>query len=350
MTDTKAAIEAGPAASADAAQTVQRLPNGYYLQLGAPEEDTNILDVWEAITTRKLLVFLVVLAFGLLTGFLAWVMPKQYLGEVALYVVPADKTSSSSSSGSTEEASVDLHMDYSADQITTMIMGREFLYKFLQDNNMIQVLFEKDWNQEQQRWEVKGLRRWIYGDTISVWDGYSKLTDILTISTDEGTGITTLSVKWTDPKLAAEWANKIVDTANQQLREHAIKESEAVLAQLQAQLRRTSVLELQQALYGLMQTQMSRVIAAQVHPEFALKVLDRAVEPEDQAIPYLQLILVMVGLFLGLIIALSIVLLLYSITKHKARRPAGESGKRKRRERKPVEKLVKPAEPERVET
>jgi|GEM_PF-2803943 len=345
MTDTKAAMDAEQATAPDIAQPVQRLPNGYYLQLGAPEEDTNILDVWEAITSRKLVVFLVVLAFGLFTGFLAWAMPKQYLGEVALYVVPADKSSSSSSSGSTEEASVDLHMDYTTDQITTMIMGREFLYKFLQDNNMIPILFEKDWNKEKEIWEVKGLRRWIYGDTISVWDGYSKLTSILTISTDSGTGITTLSVKWTDPKLAAEWANKIVDTANLQLREHAIKESEAVLAQLQAQVRRTSVLELQQALYGLMQTQMSRVIAARVHPEFALKVLDRAVEPEDQAIPYLQLILVVVGLFLGSIIALSVVLLLHSIAQHRTRRPTGESGNRRRRERKPAEKRVKPVKP-----
>lgn len=343
MTEVKE-TEAGQRAVGEAAQLAQPLPNGYYLQLGTPEEETNLLDVWEAITSRKLLVFLVVLAFGLLTGLLAWVMPKQYLGEVTLYIVASSKTTSGTSG---QDASVALNLEYTAEQITSLIEGREFLYKFIEDNNLLHTLFEEDWNKDTERWEVKGLRRWIYGDTISIWDGYSKLSGILTVSTDEATGITTISVKWTDPKLAAAWANKIVDTANQQLREYAIKESQAILSQLETQLRRTSVLELQQALYGLMETQLARVIAARVHPEFALKVLDRAVVPEDQAIPYLQLILVIVGLFLGLIIALSLVLLLHAIGTHKDKRPA--AGKRKRSERKAVKIAPEVAEAGRAE-
>lgn len=345
MTEVKEPEE-GQRAAGQATQLTQPLPNGYYLQLGAPEEETSLLDVWEAITSRKLLVFLVVLGFGLLTGLLAWVMPKQYLGEVTLYIVASSKADTTSGT-SGQEASVDLNLQYTTDQITSLIEGREFLYKLIEDNDLLYTLFEKDWNKDKKRWEVKGLRRWIYGDTISLWDGYSKLSDILTVSTDEATGITTVSVKWTDPKLAAEWANKIVDTANQQLREYAIKESQSILSQLETQLRRTRVLELQQALYGLMETQLARVIAARVHPEFALKVLDRAVVPEDQAIPYQQLILIIVGLFLGLIFALSLVLLLHAISTHKSKRPA--AGKRKRRERKTAENAPEVAEAGRAE-
>jgi capsular polysaccharide biosynthesis protein len=295
--------------------------------LGVPEEETNILDLWEAITSRKLLIFLVVLGFTLFTGFIAWAMPKQYLGEVTVTIVPATKDTTSSGS---DEPSVDMNMQYTAEEITGMIEGREFLYRFIRDNNMLPVLFEQDWDKDKKQWDVKLVHRWIYGDTISVWDGYGKLSNILDVSSDDETGLTTVSIKWTDPKLAAEWANKIVDTANKQLRDHAINESNAILAQLEMELRRTSVTELQQALYGLMQSQLAQIISARVHPEFVLKVLDRAVVPEDQAIPYLQLILVVVGMFLGMIIALSLVLLLQAIAKHKVQRGSGGEVKRGR--------------------
>lgn len=326
MTDTHSATNA-QAQAPGVATTGPQLPNGYFLQLGVPEEETNILDLWEAITSRKLLIFLVVLGFTLFTGFIAWAMPKQYLGAVTVTIVPTTKDTTSSGS---DEPSVDMNMQYTAEEITGMIEGREFLYRFIRDNNMLPVLFEQDWDKEKKQWDVKLVHRWIYGDTISVWDGYGKLSNILDVSSDDETGLTTVSIKWTDPKLAAEWANKIVDTANAQLRDHAINESNAILAQLEMELRRTSVTELQQALYGLMQAQLAQIISARVHPEFVLKVLDRAVVPEDQAIPYLQLILVVVGMFLGMIIALSLVLLLQAIEKHKAQRGSGGEAKRGR--------------------
>jgi uncharacterized protein involved in exopolysaccharide biosynthesis len=321
-------MDSKPPQPQPAGTEVSRLPNGYYLQLGVPEEETNILDLWEAVTSRKLLIFLVVLGFTLFTFFLASAMPKQYLGEVVVMLVPTSKDTSSSTS---DEASVDLNMEFSAEEIMGMIQGREFLYRFIRDHDMLPILFEKDWNKDKKAWQVKTVHRWIYGDTISVWDGYGKLNGILDVSTDEETGLTTLSIKWTDPKLAADWANMMVDTANRQLRDRAIRESETILAQLDVQLRRTSAVELQQALYGLMETQMAKIVAARVHPEFVMKVVDRAVVPEDPAIPYLQLILTLVGLFLGLIMALSLVLLLHTVSKHRARRPPSAGGKHKRK-------------------
>lgn len=316
--------------SQDRAEAVSRLPNGYYLQLGVPEEEVNILELWEAITSRKLLIFLVVLGFALFTGFIASILPKQYQGEAVVMIVPASKSTTGSTS---EETTVDLNMPYAAGEITSMIQGRSFLYPFIRDNDLLHILFEKNWNKEEKRWEFNWFERLIYGDSITIQDGYDKLTSKLDVATDEETGLTTVSIKWTDPKLAAEWSNKLVDEANRKLRDHIISESEAVLAQLEAQLRRTPAVELRQALYDLMETQMARIISARVHPEFVLKVVDRAVEPKYQAIPYLQLILVVVGIFLGLIFALSLVLLLNTIGKHKSRGRTGAVGKRNRPEK-----------------
>ena len=308
-----------PPAHAGEYTAVSRLPNGYFLQLGAPEEEMDFLDLWYAITSRKRMIFLVVLGFTLFGALLAWVLPKQYLGEVTVSIVTS-KSSTTSTSSVTATPSVDLNQPFTADEITGLIQGRAFIYKFIQDNQLLPILFEKDWNKDKKTWEPTLVHGWIYGDTISVWDGYTKLSDIMDVETDEETNLTTISLKWKDAKLAADWANKMVAALNEQMREHAIKESEAVLAQLQAQLNKTAMIELKLALYGLMETQMASVTAAKVHPEFAMKVLDIAVVPDDQAIPYLQLILIAVCLFLGIVIALSLVLLLHTIANSKAKR------------------------------
>ena len=319
-----------PPAGPNDGAPVASLPNGYYLQLGTPEEEMDFLDLWYAVISRKLMIFLVVAGFTAFGAFLAYVMPKQYLGEATVAYVVSKSTTSTASSVTTTPT-VDLNQPFTADEIAGLIQGRAFIYKFIQDNNLLPILFEKDWNKDKKAWEPSMVHRWIYGDTISIWDGYTKFSDILDVETDDETNLTTISLKWTDAKLATEWANKIVGTINSQLRELAIKESEDVLAQLQEQLNRTSALELKLALYGLMETQMAKVTAAKVHPEFAMKILDNAVVPDDQAIPYFQLILIAVSLFLGLVIALSLVLLLHAISKSRAKHPQKPSTKPSRR-------------------
>jgi uncharacterized protein involved in exopolysaccharide biosynthesis len=306
------------ATSAGEHSTVSRLPNGYFLQLGSPEEEMSFLDLWYAITSRKLMISLVVLGFALLGVILGLVMPRQYLGEATVSIVTA-KVATPTSSGVTTTPTVDINQPFSAEETIGLMQGRAFIYKFIQDNDLLPILFASDWNKDKKQWELSQMHRWIYGDTISVWDGYKKFGEKLDVETDDETNLTTVSFKWTDAKLAAEWSNKMVAALNSQLRAQAIKESSDILAQLQSQLDKTSSLEIRLALYGLMETQMAQITAAKVHPEFAMKVLDHAVVPEDQAIPYLQLILVAVSIFLGLVFALALVLLLHTISKTKAK-------------------------------
>ena len=317
-----------PPANALQSNAGSSLPNGYYLQLGAPEEEMDFLDLWYAITRRKLLIFLVMLGFALLGAMLAMVIPRQYLGEATVSLISSKNTKAVSSSV-TSTPTVDLYQPFTGDEITGLIQGRAFIYKFIQDNQLLPILFEKDWNKDKKVWEPTMMNRWKYGETISLWDGYKKFSSMLDVETDEETNLTTITVKWTDAKLAAEWANKMVAALNSQLREQAIQESEAILTQLQAQLNKTSAVELKLALFGLMETQMAHITAAKVHPEFAMKVLDHAVIPDDQAIPYLQLILILVCVFLGLVFSLSLVLLLHSISKSKEKRASHPSGNAK---------------------
>jgi hypothetical protein len=50
----------------------------------------------------------------------------------------------------------------------------------------------------------------------------------------------TLAIEWTQPEVAAEWANALVQRLNRRLRERALREAETNVAYLQAEMARTN--------------------------------------------------------------------------------------------------------------
>jgi len=72
---------------------------------------------------------------------------------------------------------------------------------------------------------------WDVGDPDDVprlSDAFEKFDDIRTIK-EEDSGLITLSIEWTDPVLAAEWANDLVWRLNERLRSDAITEADETI-------------------------------------------------------------------------------------------------------------------------
>lgn len=292
--------------SNEQSQITSQLPNGYFLQIGTAAEEVSLLSLWEAIISRKKLITIIVAGFTILGVLLALVLPRQYSAESI--IAEANAASQSQSTGGTDEIP-DLSVSVSVDEAVALMESRALLYDFIEKNKIMPVLFDSKWDEENNKWE-DGV------DVPTAWEGYDKfVSDILDISQDTETNLITVSTKWTDPELSAKWTNNLVDHINALLQQRAIEESEKIIKELNARLEKTTVLDLQQALYDLMEVQMGKIVSARVHPEYAFKVLDRALVPEEQAIPYFQLIIIGVMFFLGLVFALALALFLNTLSK-----------------------------------
>ena len=90
----------------------------------------------------------------------------------------------------------------------------------------------------------------------------------------------------------------MVKLTNATLRDRAIAESNRNLSYLNAQLEKTSVVELRQAIYRLIETEVKSVMIAEGSQEYAFKVIDPAVIPQDKIKPQRGL-MVFSGFFLG---------------------------------------------------
>jgi uncharacterized protein involved in exopolysaccharide biosynthesis len=140
---------------------------------------------------------------------------------------------------------------------------------------------------------------------------------VLTVRDDKRSGLTIVSVNWTDPVVAARWANDFVALANEMLLLRAIAQSKASIAYLDDQIAHTNVVEIQRVMYNLIESETKTLMLANVKPEYAFAVVDPAVPPEVRASPQ-RTLLVLLGLMFGGVMGAVIAFSHNAFRKHRA--------------------------------
>jgi uncharacterized protein involved in exopolysaccharide biosynthesis len=113
-----------------------------------------------------------------------------------------------------------------------------------------------------------------------------------------------MTIRWNDPRTAAKWANDLVKNTNDYLRAKAINESERHMEYLNDQLKKTTIVEAQKAIYALLQDEINTQMIAKGREEYALKVIDPAVAPEQAVSPGPALLAVL-GFVCGTFVAVA---------------------------------------------
>ncbi len=152
------------------------------------------------------------------------------------------------------------------------LRSKEIVADFIARNSLMPVLFADDWNAEQKQWKDEPPTT---EEAVKLFD-----EDIRTVFDDKDTGLVTLRIEWDDPAIASAWARSLVELANEDLRSKAIEEARASIAYLQNQLQTTTVVELKEAIYRLMESETRKIMLANVRPEYAFRVIDPARTPD----------------------------------------------------------------------
>ena len=141
----------------------------------------------------------------------------------------------------------------------------------------------------------------------TLWLGVKAFKEgVLTIKDDKRAGLTTIDIDWRDASLAAQWANGFVALANERIRARAIDEETRNIAFVTKQISQTNVVEVQHALYSLIENETKTLMLANARVDYAFTVIDPAVPPERKFGPHRSLIVlggILVGLTMGCMIA-----------------------------------------------
>lgn len=168
--------------------------------------------------------------------------------------------------------------------------------EYIRQNNLVPILFHKHWNLN------SGSLNSGSESIPVIWKAVRLFRKkIRSVVKDRQTGIITLTIRWTNPKLAAQWANGLVSLTNQYLRNRAIDMAETRITFLQAEVEKTHQIALRQDIYSLMESELEHEMIARGRREYALRVIDPAMVPQKPYTPsVLELFLFGLGCgFLG---------------------------------------------------
>jgi len=184
-----------------------------------------------------------------------------------------------------------------------VLKSRQFARDFIEQYNLMPVIFEDEWDAENERWLTEDPT-----ETPDLRDGAEFFhEEILQVGEERGTGLVTLGVEWTDPIVAAEWASVLVRRLNDRLREGALREAEANVAYLESEMTNTTLFSLQESIGRLLESELQKLMLARGNEEFAFKIVDPPVPPKQRVRPKRALTAV-VGTLLGGLLGVFIVL------------------------------------------
>jgi len=264
--------------------------------------------LWEA---RWLVITLTALCALVGLG-LRIVLPRQY--EAIIVISPASQSTGGAGTGGgmssmlsefgglASLAGLSVSGDSRKAESLTVLVSGALTEDYIQKNNLLPVLFYKQWDAQARRWKPTTKEK-----MPTPWKANEFFRkSVRKISTDTKTGIVTMTITWTDPELAAQWANGLVKLTNDYLRNKAIQQSDRNIEYLTQQAAKTDVVGVRQAIYSILQTEINKEMLARGNDEYAFKVLDPAQAPERPS-SFGAIVLVAAGVVGGFMLSVIIV-------------------------------------------
>ena len=181
------------------------------------------------------------------------------------------------------------------------LRSRIFTSGFINRHALLPALFPKKWDARRGQWRDKK-------DIPTISEAVKKFsTNIRQIIEDRRTGIVTVAIIWSDPKMAADWANSLIADADAELRARAIAEQTRSIDYLEKEAQTTPDVDVRTTVYKVMESELKNAMIARTRDAYAFKIIDPAAvrDRKDRDSPNRPLIVLM-GFVLGIVIGVAI--------------------------------------------
>lgn len=268
-----------------------------------PDDEIDLFELWDILWDGR---WLVILFGGVCTALaIVYALLSTPIYEARVVMVPAEEKSSGGGlsalagqfGGLASLAGVNLGGGGGQSATALEILGSHaFLAEFIESQSLLPVLFAGAWDEATKGWSAeverpptlqRGVRRFKKG--------------ILRTATDKSSGVVTVTIAWTNPDQAAQWANALVSRLNSALRSRDVAEAQQANAYLQARLAETTNVDMQQTLYRLIESQTKTIMLANVRDDYVFRIVDPAFVPEQRSKPKRSLIVVLGGMLGGML-------------------------------------------------
>jgi uncharacterized protein involved in exopolysaccharide biosynthesis len=279
-----------------------------------PDMDDDQIDLRELTSVlwhRKWHILIVTVVFASAAAIAALLVPKSYKAVAVLSAVSNVGSNQLGSVGGLVSqlggvaslAGLSIGGDSKKSESIAVLQSEAITEKYIADNNLLPVLFERQWDKNTGKWKPMSAKRM---PTLWKANEFFKKS-VRSVVNETKTGLVTLTITWKDAQTAAKWANDLVALTNDYLRSKAIDETDRDIAFLNEEALKTNVVEAKQAIYKILESEISKGMIARGSKEYAFKILDPAFAPDRPTSPDPP-IWISVGTLSGLILSSAVVL------------------------------------------
>ena len=176
------------------------------------EDEIDLYELWLVLKRRKRLVFAITFLFTVLAALYCFLSPPVYRTEATVYPLGGKKGGLSSLFSSLP---ISIPVSQSGLTVEAVLESRTLKERVIEDLDLLPVLFPDRWDSQRRRWKIEGDEK-----PPTVLDGVKKLDKLMSVSTDEKTGVITLTVEFKkDPEIAYKIATVSLNEAERILNE-----------------------------------------------------------------------------------------------------------------------------------
>ena len=220
--------------------------------------------------------------------------------------------------------------DSSESQVAQEIMKSwSFIEGFIAVNDLaVEVYAAEGWSRESNQlkfdndvYEVKTKTWLIENDNIgqlgppTSWQLFEKFSEMLAVSEDKKSGLISVSIEYYSPQIAKQWLDLYISSINKHMQARQVVKVSNNIEYLEAQIEKTSITEMQEVFYTIIEEQIKSQMLAEASPDYAFVAVSPSMVPEEKSQPKRALICIL-GTLLGGILSVLTVLVL-----HFARKP-----------------------------
>lgn len=306
-----------------------------YYQPQPADDEIDLKELFLALWKGKWIILLTTIIFSAGSVFYALSLPNIYKAEAVL--ASAQEGGKSGLAGMAAQfgglaslAGINIGgggTDGKAMALATL-QSRQFINAFIQKHNLlVPLMATKEWNANSGELVIDpemynvDTQEWVRGVELGKslqptdWKAYKKFKNgTLVVEEAQDTGLVTLSVNHYSPEIAQQWVTWLVEDLNSWMKEKSLSETKRNIGYLEQQLQKTKIADMQTIFYQLIEEQTKSLMLAEVDKEFAFKVIDPAVVPEERAKPKRAFTCVL-GTLLGGILGVAIVLMSFAFRK-----------------------------------
>ena len=218
--------------------------------------------------------------------------------------------------------------DSSEAQIAQEVMKSwSFIEGFIVDNDLaVELCAVQDWNKGSDELLINdGVydtenKQWL-GDNDcggtgppSSWVLFEAFSDRLVVSENKKSGLVSVSIEYYSPQIAKQWLDMYVAAINAHMQQRQKEKVTSNINYLQAQIDKTSVAEMREVFYTIIEEQMKNKMVAEASPEYAFVAVSPSMVPEEKSYPQRAFICI-VGTLLGGMLSVLLVLVMHYARK-----------------------------------